>query len=565
MQIKFIQKHKSITAFDETEIENFSIFLGVNGAGKTHLLKALQEGFVMIGNIPKEKVSYFNLQTFLIRNQRPVTSSSLDEEKTQAWNLLVTQKATFEIYDNNIKAIIGEDGNPYDAETKEEQKEQYVKQKKAILDFINVQTEKKPKIRKLLKTGIFESGKYATALTQAEFFKFSNYNPDDYELLESLSEVFLDYQKKIIKAKLRKSDGGEELNGNELQKLEEQSPWNFVNKMFQEFGLIHTSSKPEFEAGDLINSQALSFQVKLFIDDEEIDFEDLSSGEKILCALAITVYQDNKSEFPKLLLLDEVDASLHPSMIQNLLDVIKEVFIKNECNVILATHSPTTAALAHEEALFEIQKGNAKQKIKKISQSDAINLLSEGIITFEKGLKIQKEIDDSKGLQIVTEGNNTEHIKKAITILDSGLLGKVKIIEGAPDKRGQQLKNAFDVMSSGDFNGKFLFVWDCDCTATVENIEETESFKKFCFAENIGNTKRGEAREAKGIENLYPETLFTEDVYSTKTIAIEYGGSKTEKKFDKQRFLVKIQAETGQDAFINFKPLIAKIKELTEK
>src|SRR3989339_1469908 len=131
MKIKFIQKHKSITSFDESAIVDFSIFLGVNGAGKTHLLKALQEGFVAVDNIPKEKVSYFNLQTFLIKNQRPVTPASLDEEKMQAWNILVAQKATFESYDKNIKAIVGEIDIPYDTETKEEQKEQYTKQKKA--------------------------------------------------------------------------------------------------------------------------------------------------------------------------------------------------------------------------------------------------------------------------------------------------------------------------------------------------------------------------------------------------------------------------------------------------
>lgn len=563
MKIKFVQKHKSITSFDEADIKPFSIFLGVNGSGKTHLLKALQEGFIQADNISKEKISYFNLQTFLIKNQRPVTPASLDEEKMQAWNILVAQKATFESYDNNIKPIAGETDDPYDIDVKEEQKEQYANQKKNISDFINRQTEKKPKIRKLLKTGIFESGKYATSLTQTDFFKFSSYNPDDYELLESLSEVFLDYQKKIIKAKLRKSDGGEELNENDLQKLEALSPWNFVNKMFQEFGLIHTISKPEFEAGDLINSQALSFQVKLFINDEEIDFEDLSSGEKILCALAITVYQDNKSEFPKLLLLDEVDASLHPSMIQNLLDVIKEVFVKNGCNVILATHSPTTVALAPEESLFEIKKGSEQQKIRKISQANAINLLSEGIITFEKGLKIQRDIDETKKLQILTEGNNAEHIKKAIEILDSGLSAQVKII---PDGGGQQLKNAFDAFLNADHANKFLFVWDCDFSATVVNITETDNFKTFCFSGNTSNTKaRDKKGNAVGIENLYPDSLFVDEVYSEKEIPGSYGGTTKVKEFDKQKFLKKIQTETDQNTFENFKPLIAKIKELTTK
>ncbi len=565
MKVKFNQKYKSIVNFNETDIKDFSIFLGVNGSGKTHLLKAMQEGFVFADSIPKEKISYFNLQTFLIKNQKNVAPRNLDDEKLQAWNILNSQRQTFQNHDDQIKIIIGERKYPYDVEVSEAQKGQYIQLKKNILEFINSQTQNNPKIKKLLKTGIFESDKYASEITQAEFFKFANYNPDDYELLESLSEVFLDYQKKLTVAKLFKKDGGEGLKGDKIKKLQEQSPWNFVNNMFAEFGLPHTITYPKFNAGDLINSQAVLFQVKLFVDDEEIDFEDLSSGEKILCALAITVYQDNKSKFPELLLLDEIDASLHPSMIQHLLDVIENVFIKNKCKVILATHSPTTVALASERSLFEVQKGKEIEKIKKISQADAINLLSEGIITFEKGLKIQKNIDDTKKLQIVTEGNNTEHIKKAIQILDNNLLDQIKIIEGSPDKRGQQLKNAFDAMSSCDCAEKFLFIWDCDCVSKVENIVETDSFKKFCFTENSSNTKaKDKDGKAVGIENLYPDSLFTDDVYSDREISLPYSGVKTEKTFDKKKFLEKIKQETNNNTFTNFQSLIIKVKEILD-
>ncbi|MCK5044300.1 AAA family ATPase [Candidatus Parcubacteria bacterium] len=565
MKVKFNQKYKSIINFNETDIKDFSIFLGVNGSGKTHLLKAMQEGFVFADSIPKEKISYFNLQTFLIKNQQNVAPRNLDDEKLQAWNILNSQKQIFQNYDDQIKTIVTEKKYPYDAKVSEAQKEQYAQQKKSIIKFINDQTQNNPKIKKLLKTGIFESDKYASEITQVEFFKFANYNPDDYELLESLSEVFLDYQKKLTVAKLFKKDGGEGLKGDKIKKLQEQSPWNFVNNMFVEFGLPHTITHPKFNAGDLINSQAVLFQVKLHIDNEEIDFDDLSSGEKILCALAITVYQDNKSKFPELLLLDEIDASLHPSMIQHLLDVIENVFIKNRCKVILATHSPTTVALASEKSLFEVQKGKELKKINKISQADAINLLSEGIITFEKGLKIQKNIDGTKKLQIITEGNNTEHIKKAIQILDNNLLDQIKIIEGSPDKRGQQLKNAFDVMSSGDYTGKFLFVWDCDTTSKIEDIDETDSFKKFCFMENSTNTKaKDKDGKAVGIENLYPDSLFTDDVYSDREIPLPYSGVKTEKTFDKKKFLEKIQKEININTFKNFQPLILKIKEILD-
>ena len=198
MKVKFNQKYKSINDFNEIDIKDISIFLGVNGSGKTHILKAIQEGFVLTDSIPKEKISYFNLQTFLIKNQKGVTPRNLDDEKLQAWNILDSQRERFQNYDNQIKTIVGEKKCPYDAKVSEIQEEQYIQQKSNIIEFINSRTQNNPRTKKLLKAGIFESGKYATEITQTEFFKFANYNPDDYELLESLSEVFLDYQKVVF-------------------------------------------------------------------------------------------------------------------------------------------------------------------------------------------------------------------------------------------------------------------------------------------------------------------------------------------------------------------------------
>lgn len=570
MKIKFNQKYKSITEFQETDINDFSVFLGVNGSGKTHLLKSLQEGFVLADQISKENISYFNLQTFLIKNQKSIAPRNIDDEKSQAWKIINEEryKPTFENYDKQIKELVGDVEYPYSVEDEMPANKaiQYNQIQLNLLKYIKNITKNRglnAKIKNLLATGILDSKKFVTEIKQAEFFKTANYDPDDYELLESLSEVFLDYHKKLIIAKLPVEEGGEGLNIEEFEKRSNLSPWHFVNEMFREFGFMHSISSPEFTIAEMISTQSVPFQANLTIGDEEISFEDLSSGEKILCALAITIYQNNKSKFPELLLLDEVDASLHPSMTQNLLDVINNIFLKNNCKVILATHSPTTVALVSEESLFEIKKGKEQQKIKKISQSDAVELLSEGIITFEKGLKIQNKIDNAKQLQIITEGNNTEHIRKAIEILDASLLSKINLIEGVSDKSGdQQLKNAFDIMSKANFDKKFLFVWDCDFLNKFENIAETNNFKKFCFEINPENTKATNNAKAVGIENLYPDTLFTTDVYSTKEKTGSYGATNKIQEFNKQNFLEKIKQQTENTLFSKFQPLIDKINEI---
>ncbi len=91
MKIKFDQKYKSIGTFDVADTPDFSVFVGTNGSGKTHLLKAIKDGFVKADDIPKERISYFNFQTFLIKNQKNIAPRNLDDEKLEAWNILNTQ------------------------------------------------------------------------------------------------------------------------------------------------------------------------------------------------------------------------------------------------------------------------------------------------------------------------------------------------------------------------------------------------------------------------------------------------------------------------------------------
>jgi len=171
---------------------------------------------------------------------------------------------------------------------------------------------------------------------------------------------------------------------------------------------------------------------------------------------------------------------------------------------------------------------------------------------------IKLQIDNEKELQIITEGKNTEHFKKAISVLDNSIMDKIKIIAGAEDKTGdQQLKTTFNIMSKANHSCKFLFVWDCDSEDKVNALKESVSFFKYCFQKNDSNSKT-----QKGIENLYADTLFTPDVYDEKEVTIDYGGSKKETLFNKNKFINKINNETNIDVFKNYAPLIDKIKSI---
>ncbi len=83
---------------------------------------------------------------------------------------------------------------------------------------------------------------------------------------------------------------------------------------------------------------------------------------------------------PKLLLLDEMDASLHPEMVHRWLTAIANGLVaKKGISCIITTHSPTTVALAPEDSLFELVKGSSTPR--RVTKQQALNRLTFGLPT----------------------------------------------------------------------------------------------------------------------------------------------------------------------------------------
>lgn len=121
---------------------------------------------------------------------------------------------------------------------------------------------------------------------------------------------------------------------------------------------------------------------------------------------------------PKLILLDEVDRSLHPSMIKNLLYLIKNVFVnKYKIKVIMTTHSPTTIALADEKSIFYMYSDMEKRLVKE-SKNSVIKNLAVGIPTLAVTYLNRK--------YVVTESSyDTKNLEEIYNILlENNLLSK---------------------------------------------------------------------------------------------------------------------------------------------
>jgi hypothetical protein len=111
---------------------------------------------------------------------------------------------------------------------------------------------------------------------------------------------------------------------------------------------------------------------------------DLSSGERIMLSIALLLYQTESriqlAAIPKVLLLDEIDAPLHPTFTRVLLETLKNTLVdRHGLKVIMATHSPSTVALAPPESVFELVR--EPRKLRQTSPSEACQILSSGFVS----------------------------------------------------------------------------------------------------------------------------------------------------------------------------------------
>src|SRR5690606_53374 len=120
----------------------------------------------------------------------------------------------------------------------------------------------------------------------------------------------------------------------EFEKIHGPRPWELITEILKSFNSFQYSiNNPEDIVIEPYRTRTFSLTLKHNTKGISIPFANLSSGEKILFSLVLSIYKSVGDKiFPSALLLDEIDASLHPSQIQNLLNVVNEVFI-NQNNV----------------------------------------------------------------------------------------------------------------------------------------------------------------------------------------------------------------------------------------
>lgn len=210
---------------------------------------------------------------------------------------------------------------------------------------------------------------------------------------QDLPLIFMVYHRNWLKNHARMTRFGRDgktkfLAWDEFERQHGEPPWQLLNKIIDEANLEYEVDPPEsMDAGAPIVIGLTNKRTSA-----KIAIGDLSSGEKAIMSLVLSLYNSKlKMDFPRLLLMDEPDAHLHPALTKQFFDVIQNVFIREKgMKIIMTTHSPSTVALAPEVAIFVMS--NTAPKIRKTTKDQALRLLTIGVPTLSVNYESRRQV-----------------------------------------------------------------------------------------------------------------------------------------------------------------------------
>lgn len=413
LNIKLTQKYKSFEADFNTSLTGDLIILsGINGSGKSQLLNVIYglDGKDFDKKIPSfiqlngEQINYKDIDyrsfkdNITIPELTQASTVNIISHTNQAWSSYTSDRLNSLNYNNYLiedscfrakEILIGKFG----------------KEK-----FIN---------------GLIEEDEFKTTLKLEKFIwkvgdKFTN----------SIGEIFFNH---AIKVGEKMKDVG---RANFDNSMLEKAPWTLLNELFEKLNFEYRFKSDYFLNGFEINEQPSLFSLnsdRSINENEKRLISELSDGEKTIISLCFASLSGNEIK-KKILLLDELDSVLNPSLIEKFFIVINDYFIKQGIMVIMSTHSSSTVSLSPDYTkYYEIFKPIYKNtRILEVSKDDYTELFIANKNFYDKISnqqnrinELEKSISSNQEILIVTEGKTDwKHIITALRYFHSKSLYK---------------------------------------------------------------------------------------------------------------------------------------------
>jgi predicted ATPase len=405
ISLQSVKPHRSIIVLPKVDLPDFAVITGINGSGKSHLLEAIKQGAVKVDGItkPDPEIKLFNWTNLVPNNAGAADPIQLGRERDQfISNLhnniagakqrfidrLVKLKGTF-LPLNDLKATLELNQNGFTELAKASEQAfawaAFEQRKKHFLEETIASIVNSP-VRKFLEHGATSRG-IPIALFSEEAIHHSiplNWTPVDI-FQQNFSQIFAAYHRAWDENRYNTYANEYHCEKNIVVSEADFTtrfgppPWEFVNRLLEEAHLDYVINRPEGRA-----ERPFEAKLKNKTTQTEISFQDLSAGEKIIMSFALCLYNVNDRsrfiQYPKILLFDEIDAPLHPSMTKDLIRVIDQILTREKgVKVILTTHSPATVAFAPRDALFRLEKN--PHRLLPCTREQAIQTLTSGYIS----------------------------------------------------------------------------------------------------------------------------------------------------------------------------------------
>lgn len=417
LRLSFQTPHLSITSFPAIELPPFTLITGLNGSGKSHLLGGIEAGAVKVEGLAQNgQKTRFDWNTLVPADVGLQDGIANVTQRAQFFDTLEGYRKPLR---EELLELFGADEIPeicrrFPNRVFDYQKEELAKPIAGDLSKVSqlyaVLAKADQELTRIGKSQLGRQAQWGALVRTATAMNCSPFSFNRAEIEEgdalgwgntgvfqnALGEMFVAYRNMRLANDLRQN---RELKGEQnvealtdLEFLERYGvpPWDFANKAFAKIGIDFTIDSP--------NRYAYApYQPRLHKKSTNVDvaFSSLSSGEKILMSLALCLYRAldkrQNTSFPALLLLDEIDAPLHPGMTRSYLEVIDNILVKESgVNVIATTHSPSTVALAPAESLFVMLSN--PPRLERASKASALNILTEGVPTLSVSYEGRRQV-----------------------------------------------------------------------------------------------------------------------------------------------------------------------------
>lgn len=600
MQLIHKSTHLSIKGLTAAPLPPFAVFIGRNGVGKSQLLDAIAKGRVSTSG--SESIEKYDIDSFRPPSSEPATWGGSIAVSISAQNFFHGSGAedrvgaAASVYKKTVTSFGLSDDLDSRAKFATSVKQAMDAPKVRVLQrsyrgitgdvriddavefytgalakrviaplSLHVRRQGKRnqtdnRVQIMVTLAMRLAGKLAHELNQSDFLRAAHH--EGKTIANTLSEAFTRY--KVDQYSWAHSESeipgrGDVASLLHTYRANNQPPWEILrailSHMREEVGdelFDFEFSDPENDRLSHATHNQYSFRTMMTnrATGDSYDLDSLSSGETILMCLCLIWFDQKLGRgCPDLLLLDELDALLHPSMVAALIACLRRLFVANGTRVIMATHCASTVAAVNDDEVFRLTRRGGHLKVTPVTRSEAVEELSDGVATLDTGLRIATT--DAAPVTIISEGGNHLHLRRWA---DLHFPGKVDVFDKLPHRTSAaDLQSYAYFLSTTDPNSHLLFVWDCDKAAVARKVSAQLPATAKVTAFALGQRENPIA--PNGIENKYDENVL--EPYCLEIRRYQNGGTVV-RKLDSDRkteFADYIMRHGTKDDFRHFEDL----------